>query len=111
VTDDILSDLAQRLSDLRQQLSQVRTDLNRGDHGEHSLRCHTCRQSGATDQAGWTLRLCADDELHAFCPDCDSRHLNPGGLNGGMPQSARHGMHGPPHARESSTVDDAGLPL
>ena len=65
-----LDELAQRLSELRQHLEGVLAGLNLRA-GESSLRCHACSRTGSTQQAGWTLRLCGDDELHPFCPDCD----------------------------------------
>jgi hypothetical protein len=83
--DPTLDELAQKLSDLREHLRQVLTGLDRGLAGgrahdagaaESGLRCHACNRNGSTDQAGWTLRLCADDELHPLCPDCDRRHLD-----------------------------------
>jgi hypothetical protein len=94
VTDATLKELAQRLVELRQHLEQVRTGLSlatsQGRAGspnvdESSLRCHTCGRAMSTDQAGWTLRLCGDDELHPFCPDCDRRHVNGDGRNGRTP--------------------------
>lgn len=79
-----LDELAQKLAELRQHLEQVITGLNRatsdtrtGDSraDESSLRCHACSRAGSTEQAGWTLRLCGDDELHPFCPDCDRQDV------------------------------------
>jgi hypothetical protein len=99
-----LSELAEKLSELREQLDQVLVCLNdlreddraireaahlatpRRRFGQASteagsLRCHECGRRSSTDQAGWTLRLCGDDELHPFCPACDRRrvHGNGGG--------------------------------
>jgi hypothetical protein len=82
VTDEILNDLAQRLSELRLHLEQVRTELTRRDVGKGSLRCYSCGGMQMPEQPGWTLRLCADDELHAFCPECDRGQLNSNGRNG-----------------------------
>jgi hypothetical protein len=116
-----LDELAEKLSELRQHLEQVVTGLtgatsggragNSGAEGS-SLRCHTCGRTRSTDQAGWTLRLCGDDELHPFCPDCDRRHGEGHGRNGtyaegrsvGHASSARSG-------ERSSLVTDARLPL
>ena len=75
MTEEILTDLARRLSELRLHLEQVRTELTRRDVGKGSLHCYSCGRIQVSEQPGWTLRLCADDELHAFCPDCDRRHL------------------------------------
>ena len=111
MSDEILDSLAQRLSELRQQLEQVRRDLSRGEIGERDLRCHTCGRQRATDQAGWTLRLCADDELHAFCPDCDHRHLHRNRPDERTTQSSPQGMHGLSVPVGNSAASDAGLPL
>jgi hypothetical protein len=89
LTEATLKELAQQLVELREHLEQVRIGLSRATSGvyagasiteESSLRCHTCGRTRSTDEAGWTLRLCGDDELHPFCPDCDRRHVN--GHNG-----------------------------
>ena len=86
MTDPTLNDLAQKLVELRQHLEQVRTGLSRATSGGRAyLRCHTCGRERSTDEAGWTLRLCGDDELHPFCPDCDRRHVNGNGRNGSTP--------------------------
>jgi hypothetical protein len=98
-TEATLTDLAEKLSELRVHLEDVVADLN-GRRGEISpihdergtttaesgtdnrasengrLRCYGCGRMEAKGAAGWTLRLCPDDELHTFCPDCDSRYLN-----------------------------------
>jgi hypothetical protein len=87
-----LVELAEKLSELREHLDQVVADLNaspddwmRQQHGgvaldggfrhsantERRLRCRECGRVGSTDESGWTLRLCGDDELHTCCPDCD----------------------------------------
>ena len=80
-----LDELAQKLSELRQHLQQVLSGLDRAAAGaqivdsradESRLHCHACSRTGSTDEAGWTLRLCGDDELHPFCPDCDGRHVD-----------------------------------
>jgi hypothetical protein len=90
-TEATLNELAERLVELRQHLEQVRVGLSRatseGRAGnstdqQSALRCHTCGRARSTHQMGWTLRLCADDELHPFCPDCDRRHVNGNGRNG-----------------------------
>lgn len=84
-----LDELAEKLWELRQHLEQVLTGPGGatshaafGDFrtDDTSLRCHACNRTGSTHQAGWTLRLCGDDELHPFCPDCDRRHVD--GRNG-----------------------------
>jgi hypothetical protein len=97
-TGPTLDELAERLSELREHLDQVVASLNElredesgigedvrtaisaygsGDPGSEQggLRCHECGRSDATEEAGWTLRLCGDDELHPFCPDCDRRRV------------------------------------
>lgn len=81
VTETIFNDLSQRLLELRQHVDQIRTDLDRAGSEESCLRCHACGLRSVTGQAGWTLRLCGDDELHAFCPDCDRRHVDGAGRN------------------------------
>jgi hypothetical protein len=98
-----LTDLAQKLSELRAHLQRVAADLNarrehsRAIHNELGpatgrpglgnsasaggrLCCHECGRLGPIEATGWTLRLCGDDQLHAFCPDCDYRYFN--GNNG-----------------------------
>lgn len=80
-TGPTLAELGEKLSKLRAHLDQVVAVLNAPpDHGavrtqsvgpHRRLRCHDCGRVGSKDEAGWTLRLCGDDELHAFCPDCD----------------------------------------
>ena len=111
MTDEILMDLAQRLQELRTELQQVRTDLSGGEFGKNMLRCHTCGRQKAADQAGWTLRLWADDELHAFCPDCDRRHLRRDGAGRRAFEAPSQEMHGLTLSRGNHTVTDAGLPL
>jgi hypothetical protein len=93
-TDATLTDLAEKLSELRAHVEHVAADLNarredsrvtRNELGSASarpggrLRCHECSRVGPIDAAGWTLRLCGDDELHTFCPDCDYRYFNGNG--------------------------------
>jgi hypothetical protein len=87
-TEATLEELAERLSELREHLRQVVTDLNRATSGDRagnssfakgSLRCHACGRTRSTDHAGWTLRLCGDDVLHPFCPNCDRRHVDGNG--------------------------------
>jgi hypothetical protein len=83
-----LDELAEKLWELRQHLEQVTGPGGATSHAafgdfrtdDTSLRCHACNRTGSTHQAGWTLRLCGDDELHPFCPDCDRRHVD--GSNG-----------------------------
>jgi hypothetical protein len=80
-TEPTLDELAQKLLELRQHLEQVLTGLHNnmtsrervGDSSVEgkSFRCHACGRPSLSDQPGWTLRLCGDDELHQFCPDCD----------------------------------------
>jgi hypothetical protein len=91
-----LDELSQKLSELRQHLEQVLTGLNRATSGvpigdcradESGLRCHACSRTGATQQVGWTLRLCGDDELHPFCPDCDRQGVHGDGRNGAAVRS------------------------
>ena len=105
MTEPSLNELAQRLVELRQHLEQVRTGLSRATSGgragnsgveENSLRCHMCGRARSTDQAGWTLRLCGDDELHPFCPDCDCRHVNGHGRNGHVPKAVPQAVNGLP---------------
>jgi hypothetical protein len=90
-----LTELAQKLLELRGHLEQVMTGLNDlreerevgdasrpvrfvrrsgGSRIEGGLRCRACGRTPAADRTGWTLRLCGDDVLHTFCPDCDRRH-------------------------------------
>ena len=99
-----LPELAEKLSDLRKDLDEVIArvkDLHREDRMSREeahaptpdrlfgmpntdrgcLRCHECGRLSSTDRAGWTLRLCGDDELHPFCPACDGRHVT-GNRNG-----------------------------
>jgi hypothetical protein len=98
LAESTLDELAQKLSELRQHLEQVLTGLDRARSGarvgdsradESSLRCHACSRAGSTDEAGWTLRLCGDDELHPLCPDCDRRHVDREGRNGAQPKPFR----------------------
>jgi hypothetical protein len=71
-TEVTLAELAGKLAKLREHLHQVLVDLDAPARGR--LRCHECGLTGSSeDAAGWTMRLCGDDELHAFCPDCDRR--------------------------------------
>lgn len=96
-----LLELAEKLSELREHLDQVVARLNTlHDHDQISaaahtaapgrrfanaatetghFRCHQCGELSPTDQTGWTLRLCGDDQLHPFCPTCDRRHVNGNG--------------------------------
>jgi hypothetical protein len=77
-TEPSLDELARKLSELRLHLEQVLTGSRADGSGteERNLRCHACGRVGSAEEAGWTLRLCADDELHAFCPDCDRRPVD-----------------------------------
>jgi hypothetical protein len=67
-------ELAEKLSKLRANLDQLLATLDAPVSGR--LRCHECGQVGSDGESGWTLRLCADDELHPFCPDCDGRYFS-----------------------------------
>ena len=95
--DATLHELAGKLSEVREQLEQVVVDLaelgevSRGSRISRrpagrtgtghrleggSLQCQVCgRRRPMLEATGWTLRLCADDELHPFCPDCDHRQV------------------------------------
>jgi len=86
-----LEELAGKLLELREDLKQVVTGLSRSASGggaaipgiaEGGLRCHACGRTRTTDQVGWTLRLCGDDELHPFCPSCDRRQVDGEGRDG-----------------------------
>ena len=101
-----LGELAEKLSELREHLDQILAGLSdsREDDGgirdatpaasrrrfgqasAEGLRCHECGRRSSTDQAGWTLRLCGDDQLHPFCPACDRRPVS--GNGGAGPTSA-----------------------
>lgn len=107
MTEEILHNLAQRLSELRQHLEQIRTDLNRSDMEKTSLSCHTCGRRRASNEPGWTMRLCTDDELHPFCPHCDRRDTNADAWSG--PDRGRNSMV--TDAGRHSMVTDAGRPL
>jgi hypothetical protein len=76
--------LAERLSKLREQLDQpayaVDTLLPDHDDGLGTLggendhfRCANCGDDGSRGEDGWTLQLCGDYQLHAFCRDCTSK--------------------------------------
>ena len=39
----------------------------------HSLRCSECDRRSIGRASGWTLHLGDNEELYAFCPDCDER--------------------------------------
>jgi hypothetical protein len=98
-TEATLTELAQKLSELRAHLERVAATLDArpedsrvsrqqpgattvghrlgdGLSADGRLLCHECGRVGSKEDARWTLRLCADDELHAFCPGCDSRYFN-----------------------------------
>jgi hypothetical protein len=95
-----LDELARRLAELRENFDEVVASLDglredarviredvraaisaygSGSPGrdEGGLRCHECGRIDAAERPGWTLRLCGDDELHPFCPDCDRRRVRP----------------------------------
>jgi hypothetical protein len=107
-----LAGLAEKLSELREHLDQVVARLNtlhdrdqvvpaaapsatpgrrrrfaKASTETDRFRCHECDKLSPSDQTGWTLRLCGDDELHPFCPSCDRRHVNGNGA-GTHPSSA-----------------------
>jgi hypothetical protein len=87
-----LSELAEKLSTLRAHLDQVVTSLKAPAEGR--LLCHECGQMASSADPGWSLRLCADDALHAFCPDCDEESFNRNGTGDkSLPQ--------PPGGREA----------
>lgn len=105
-----LEELAERLVELREHLERTVRSLNdvvSGGRGrdlqseESSLCCYACRRIGSTEEPGWTLRLCGDDELHPFCPDCDRRHVNGDGPDGQHAESAQPAMHHPVPPRET----------
>jgi hypothetical protein len=110
-----LDELAQKLSDLREHLREVLTGFNRGVSGERiggagaaqsSLRCHGCSRDGSTHEDGWTLHLCADDELHPFCPDCDRRRVNgkAGSRAGAVPQGTKSGRDAPMRSSQPGPI-------
>jgi hypothetical protein len=37
----------------------------------HPLRCSECDRLSSGRATGWTLRRGVDDDLFAFCPECD----------------------------------------
>jgi hypothetical protein len=76
---EALTEVAEKLSKLREHLDRVVAELNADTSRNGQLRCHECGRMGSKDAAGWTLRLCGDDELHPFCPDCDQRYFNGSG--------------------------------
>jgi hypothetical protein len=43
------------------------------------VRCARCGNECSRGAGGWTLRLCADDQLHAVCRDCDDRDFSNAG--------------------------------
>jgi hypothetical protein len=47
-------------------------------HRGHPLACSECGVITEGSARGWTLRLDIDDDLHAFCPDCDEREFGGG---------------------------------
>jgi hypothetical protein len=98
-TGPTFAELSEKLSKLREHLDQVVDVLNaplgdgvvgeqpdgvalrgfRNSAGtDRRLHCHECGRIGSKDEATWTLRLCGDDELHAFCLDCDKYFSNNG---------------------------------
>jgi hypothetical protein len=40
-----------------------------------SLVCGECGRHDPGDEPGWTMRLDDDDQLVAFCPDCDRKEF------------------------------------
>jgi hypothetical protein len=46
----------------------------------HPLLCSECDRLSIGRASGWTMRLGHDDELYAFCPECDEQEF--GGLAG-----------------------------
>ena len=110
-SEPTLDELAQKLSELRQHLEQVLRGLNRGAPGarigdslaaESSLQCHACSRTGSSREAGWTLRLCGDDELHPFCPDCDHREVDAYDENEARVRTLPQGVHQLPALGEAS---------
>lgn len=96
-----LDELGEKLRELRRHLDQVLRSLDRassnpplGDprSAESSLRCYSCNRTGSAGQAGWTLRLCGDDELHPFCSACDRRYVHGEGRGGTQPTPSAQGM-------------------
>ncbi len=67
--------------ELSEACAELRSLLNQRGHRPGSftglLRCVEC---GIADDGrrGWTLRLTIDDELVAFCPDCDAQEFGGG---------------------------------
>jgi len=57
------------MADWRDELARVANRLE-------GLVCVECgRVSPLAFERGWTLRLDCDDELAAFCPDCDRQEF------------------------------------
>jgi len=115
-----LDELAQKLLELRQHLEQVLAaldDASRGRLGNSradgtSLRCHACGRTRWVDQPGWTLRLCGDNELHPFCPECDRGHVNGDGTNATQAGARSAGdTSSPGSAGMTKVVTDARLSL
>lgn len=50
-----------------------------------ALCCARCGRECSRDKEDWTLRLCADDQLHPVCRGCDERDFSDaGGLRGSL---------------------------
>lgn len=51
-----------------------------------ALCCARCGRECSREHKDWTLRLCADDQLHPVCHGCDERDFSDaGGLRGSLP--------------------------
>lgn len=67
----------QELADLAEALNApgpLRLPRSRSD----ALECAECARLDPGEERGWTLRLDEDDELVAFCPECDEQEFGDG---------------------------------
>jgi hypothetical protein len=40
------------------------------------LQCVECGRVSQENERGWTARLTSDDEVAAYCPECDEREFS-----------------------------------
>jgi hypothetical protein len=70
-------DLDRAMADLARKTELLREDLRRREEGRaaRQLVCVECSRRAYGAARGWTMRLDTDDELVAFCPECEEEEF------------------------------------
>lgn len=72
-------DLDRAMADLARKTELLREDISRREEERRrQLVCVECSRRAAGVARGWTMRLDTDDELVAFCPECEEEEFGGG---------------------------------